>query len=116
MAVLTLQQPQEIAVDGVEADESNLIKLIQGSNVVGSPCTLEIVRSRGIGNQSGGHPRAFTDPFVCLLIMDRPATVNSLADIEQNLVSLDHLTDDNYGELRYSWRRSESGLHLIKHV
>ena len=138
MTVLTLQQPQVIAVDGVEADESNLIKLIQGSNVVGSPCTLEIVRSRGFGNQSGGeasvqpaevnvcivaardlpkvHPRAFTDPFVCLSIMDRPATVNSQADIEQSLAALDHLTDDDNGELRYSWRRSESGRHLIKHA
>ena len=46
-------------------------KLIQGSIVVGSPCTLEIVRSRGIRNQSSEHPRAFTDPFVCLSIMDR---------------------------------------------
>jgi hypothetical protein len=132
-----------ISVDGVEADESNLIKLIQGNNVVGSPCTLGIVRSRGIGNHSSSaehansgqasvqaaevnvsivaardlpniHQGALTDPFVCLSIMDRPTITNSQADIDQNLVELDHLMDDSHGKMRYSWRRSESGRHFIK--
>ena len=131
-----------ITVDGVEADESNLIKLIQGNNVVGSPCTLGIVRSRGMGNHSSPnstrfgqasvqaaevsvsivaarhlpsiHPGALTDPFVCLSIMDRPTITNSQVDIDQNLMELDHLIDDSHGKVRCSWRRSESGRHTIK--
>ena len=126
-----------VAVDGVEADESNLVKLIEGNNVIGSSCTLSIVRHRTLGEKrplTGGRitgrisntpikasaparvtisivgasdmPEAQSEPFVQLSLI-------SASDVDA-VPGLDHLTQA--GAQQYSWKRSESGRHVIKHV
>jgi hypothetical protein len=131
-----------VAVDGVAADESNLVKLIEGNNVIGSSCTLSIVRQRAVsekGPLSGGRitGRLSTSPgkaaparsarvhVSIVAASDMMPKVHSQPFVQVSLISasdretvsrLDHLTQADAGTQRYSWKRSESGRHVIKHA
>ena len=148
-----------VAVDGIETDESNLIKLIQGNNVIGSLCNLTIVRSRG-GSAIQSEPRSeagslpwspdsirdytrpsvqpaeviaeiiaardlpalhatgLTDAFVCLSVIDKPLNTNIQSILGQNFAELDHAPtkQGDSSTIQCTWKRSESGRHLIKHA
>ena len=113
-----------VAVDGVEADESNLVKLIQDNNVIGSSCTLSIIRNRAEKiHQPGLHdgfvkleqtvqsaevvvnvvsardlPKVATnliDPFVCVSILDQPADSTSANSLSDD----DNDFDPTLGDL-----------------